>query len=277
MIYNILGADKDLQYIKYSIRNSFKSQTTYKTFTVVTIIGAILGIIIEISIWKALYNGKNVILANTSEVHLSEMIQYVIISMFVTLIINNNIVSNIQDRITSGQISIDCIRPVSFHVQVICNEISNLFFNVVFNFLPMLLFCIISFGRNSIAIKDLGLFTISILNSMILYYLINYAIGLISFWFLNIWQLATILDGFVKLFSGAFIPLWFFKGDFLMLANFLPFNLIYYFPISISLNKFDIQYIYQGFIKQIIWIIVLFIICIALWNRGNKKLSVQGG
>ena len=92
-------------YIRCAVKNSFKSLTTYRTFTVVAIISSVFGLLIQIAIWKALYNGQNVVHTESNQIYLSDMIQYAVFSMLISILINNSATSNIEKRISSGQVS----------------------------------------------------------------------------------------------------------------------------------------------------------------------------
>lgn len=264
-------------YIRYAIKNSFKSQTVYRTYTFVSVISAAFGLLIQVAIWKALYNGENIINTEYRSVYLSDMIQYVVLSSLISILVNNNVIYNIEQRILSGQVSIDFIRPVGFSIQIICAEIANICFNFLFTFLPMLLISFILAGSNVFKISNIAIVLFVTVNSIIIFFTINYMIGLLAFWFLTIWPLRQILDGVIKLLSGAFIPLWFLPASIYKIAEYLPFKLIYYFPISAALGKISEQEFKKSIVLQIIWIIILVAICSLLWHKGNKKLTVQGG
>lgn len=250
----------------------------YRTYTVVTIVSAVFGLLIQIAIWTALYNGRGLMQAgNDTVVSISEMIQYTVLSALLSILINNNVISNIEQRIVSGQVSIDFIRPIGFSIQVICSEIANVLFNVLFTFLPMILISFFLVGVKAFAIANPTIFVLTLFNSIILFYSINYMIGLLSFWFLTIGPLRQILDGMIKLLSGALIPLWFLPKTIYNVASFLPFRLIYFFPISVGVGKTSWQEIFEGIMLQYFWIAFFVGLCAVLWNRGNKRLTVQGG
>jgi ABC-2 type transport system permease protein len=267
-----------MDFIRYAIKNSFLSKTAYRTNTIVSIISSAFGLLIQIAIWTALYNGRPYVQTGSeTTIYISDMVQYAVLSALLTILINNNVISNIEQRIVSGQVSIDFIRPVGFSVQVICSEIGNVLFNAVFTFLPMVVISLLLVGAKVFVIRNLFIFLLTLFNSIILFYAINYLIGLLSFWFLTIWPLRQILDGVIKLLSGALIPLWFLPKGIFSVAYFLPFRLIYYFPISVALQKTSVREMLESILLQYFWIAFFVTLCAVLWNRGNKKLTVQGG
>lgn len=267
-----------MKFIRYAIKNSFLSKTVYRTFTVVSIVSAAFGLLIQTAIWTALYNGRELMQTGSDTVvYFSDMIQYTVLSALLSILINNNVISNIEQRIVSGQVSIDFIRPIGFSIQIICSEIANVLFNALFTFLPMILISFFLVGVRAFAIANLPIFVLALFNSIILFYTINYMIGLLSFWFFTVWPLRQILDGMIRLLSGALIPLWFLPKTFYDVASFLPFRLIYFFPISVGVGKTSWQEIFEGIMLQYFWIAFFVGLCVVLWNWGNRRLTVQGG
>lgn len=268
-----------LHYFLNYIKNYLNSQKKFKVYVVIIIINAVLNIFIETAIWIALYDGKSTVLSsNNTAIDINDMIVYAVISMFISLLLNSTVVNNINNKVVTGQISIDLIRPFSLLFQITVHEFANVIFNLVFSFLPMVIISIILYGFQILELSNLALFLLTILNSVILYFLINCCIGFLAFWFINVGALTTLLDGCIKLLSGAFIPLWFINYEpVLFLFDLLPFKLIYYFPISVYLSKISYQEFFGNYFLQFIWIILLGFLTIVIWFFGRKKIMIQGG
>ena len=58
---------------------------------------------------------------------------------------------------------------------------------------------------------------------------------------------------------------------------FTPFEGIYFTPVQIYLGTISGGEILAGFIKQLVWICLLMVCGFVLWNKGKRKLVVQGG
>ena len=81
----------------------------------------------------------------------------------------------------------------------------------------------------------------------------------------------------IGFFSGSFVPLWFFPEIVGSISEWLPFKGIFFNPISVFLMKLEPLTVYQEIFKQTIWVAALALICYMIWQRGIKKLTVQGG
>jgi ABC-2 type transport system permease protein len=107
-------------------------------------------------------------------------------------------------------------------------------------------------------------------------FLINYAMGLIAFWYLRGWQ-NTILWTLNRLFSGATIPLWFFPSVLVTISNFLPLRLMYFVPISVYLGQVTPIDCLNLILQQFLWIGILYLLTKVVWRTAINKLVIQGG
>jgi len=98
-----------------------------------------------------------------------------------------------------------------------------------------------------------------------------------SFWLINMWSLITIKNVFLNVLSGSMIPLWFMPDWMTPVMNILPFSSIYFTPVQIYLGQLTGQEIFIKFLVQMVWIVVLYLGGNLLWEKGKKKLVVQGG
>ena len=61
------------------------------------------------------------------------------------------------------------------------------------------------------------------------------------------------------------------------IVSYTPFQSIYFTPINIYLGELDGASIVNSMLVQIMWILILGAIAGIMWNKGTKKLVVQGG
>ena len=81
----------------------------------------------------------------------------------------------------------------------------------------------------------------------------------------------------ISVFSGMTLPLWFMPKSVLGIIKFTPLDSIYFNPIQLYFNQMNVDEITLCFMKQIIWIIILFAIGNIMWHYGRKRIVVQGG
>ena len=91
------------------------------------------------------------------------------------------------------------------------------------------------------------------------------------------WSLITIKNVFLNVLSGSMIPLWFMPEWMTPVLSALPFSSIYFTPVQIYLGQLTAQEILTKFLVQLAWIVVLYLCGNIFWEKGKKKLVVQGG
>ena len=121
------------------------------------------------------------------------------------------------------------------------------------------------------------LFVLSVICSMLINFELAFFMGILAFWFLVTWPLNMLVQGISKIFSGVWIPVWFFQDSIKNISEVLPFQYIYFTPISLYTQNLGIADGIQLILCQIYWIIGLFILINIMWKIGIKKLVVQGG
>jgi ABC-2 type transport system permease protein len=85
------------------------------------------------------------------------------------------------------------------------------------------------------------------------------------------------MDGIVRILSGRWIPLWLFPPFLAAVSAFFPYRFIYYEPITIFLGKATVMDSVRIIGLQLIWIAGLFAVATLVWNKGVRKLVIQGG
>lgn len=265
-----------IMYFKF-FKNAFASNLEYKFDTIFRGIGQVIEIVVQISVWTALYYFNNKSTISNDNVELKTMIYYVIISAGISILVNNNVIYLIENKIRTGEISSDFIKPIDFQKYMFSIATADNIYNFIFRFIPILLIFIPFYGIHIPSVKMFILFFLSLINGILISFLLAYILGLVGFWYLSIWHLERILWDCTRLLSGSFIPLWFFPDSLLKITNALPFRFIYFVPISIFLEKIPFQESIICILQQLVWIVLLYIFSKWVWSKGIDKLVIQGG
>lgn len=254
---------------------SLKERQAYKKEVAFFLISQLLFAVAQIYIWKALFNSSNreITLGFT----VSDMITYVIISTSISVFVSNDIIFILNNKIRSGDISLYLIKPISLEMNIVCQNLGVSLYRFIYQLVPLVIICVAFFHINKPSLLNFILFLLSTILSLIISYLITYILGSLAFWYLSVYQLSYILSDLIKLLSGKIIPLTFFPEKIQLLINILPFQYVYFSPLSIFLNKLNNYEIMQSFMMQMIWIVVLYKIKEFINNRAFKKMVIQGG
>jgi ABC-2 type transport system permease protein len=256
------------------IRKAFQQKFAYRANSYINILGAIINLTIQVSLWTALMKNNKIV----NGVSFDDMINYIIINTIILSLVQSNIGNKLSQRVRDGSIAIDFIRPINLKYYLICDDLGENVFRTVFSTLPICLLSIIflqfQLPKNPM---NLILFIPSIIGGMIIIYKINYILGMLAFWIEATWYIQWYLSALFTLFGGTFIPIWFYPKLLYNVSMMLPFSFISFKPISIYTGKLSLHASFQVILLQIFWIIILSVLEKAIWKRAQNKVVIQGG
>ena len=118
---------------------------------------------------------------------------------------------------------------------------------------------------------------VSIAFGYLILWLISFIIQTWSFWLFSVWGIITIKNVFVNILAGTLLPMWFMPPLVRKIIAFTPFQSIYFTPVQIYLGELSGTDILSQMTVQLLWIGILYAIAKLFWQKGVKKLVVQGG
>jgi ABC-2 type transport system permease protein len=107
-------------------------------------------------------------------------------------------------------------------------------------------------------------------------FLLSASITSIAFWTTRVYSIDEFYHAMILLFSGQFVPLPLMPKVIQGVAQYLPFQLLIYFPIQLILGKLSNAQIIQGYVIGVIWLIVAISIFNWVWRNGVKRYSAVG-
>lgn len=259
--------------------NSIKKVMTYRFNSTVKMFNRLIFMMVQVTIWGIVYGndwGKYIV-TDYGKVTLKEMVSYTIISHVMFCIIQSTSINSLNNKISSGDISLYLIRPYNFKVYMFVETIGESFVSFVFQSLPLLVIGIIVYKINLPNIEQAIFFFVSLANAYLIYFLLSFLCALTSFWFIQTGPIEIILSGLIKIFSGVWVPVWFFPDKIQKLIQLMPFKHIYFSPISIYIGKLVDKDAINTLIIQFFWVISLYSLVWYFWKSGERKLMVQGG
>jgi ABC-2 type transport system permease protein len=257
--------------------NAIQSTTTYRFHTFISTLSRIVSVFVQISLWTALYKGAEALHISIKQATLHDMWLYTIMGTLISLLVSNTNVYSISDKIQTGNIEINIIRPIGLFRTLLFETIGSKVTVLLMEITPILVLGLWVFSISISFDWTLLWFFITLLNGFMVFFLLTYLAGLCSFWYIRIFHLEFMLNHIINFFSGMMIPLWFFPNALLAITSYLPFKLIYYSPLSIVLGKTNGTEIGQTLLQGYAWIILLAGAVVFVWHKGKKKLIIQGG
>jgi ABC-2 type transport system permease protein len=232
--------------------------------------------VLQISIWKALFAARNG--ASLAGVELNDMIACNIIVNLTSGITSCYTMYELNTMVRKGEIAQRLLLPLGFRRHMFFSQVSSNIFWTVYSVLPPCIVAIIVYGFNfDMKIENLCLYVISAFLAFLVNFCFGFVMGLSVFWFKNSFFLSWMTGAFTTLFSGSFVPMWFFPGWLNNISLYLPFRYILFEPVSILLGKYGAIKAFEVIIAQIAWIRLLWALGDILGRKAQKIVFTQGG
>ena len=262
--------DKLLEVVKINI----KSILSYVSAAWGAFIVTVLQIFVFYYIWMAVYGGKPLL----NGINKEQMITYIIFSRVLYTQITWGYISTIGQKIHTGEIAIDLLRPMDFQMFMCTSRMGDFIGFGAMTAIPAIIitasFLGIYFPHNPLIYLY---FALSLFMSILISFCVEFWLGLITFYTAYSWGLETLHEALISFLSGALVPLEFFPVWLRSIVDVLPFKEMMYTPISIYLGLAKGSQIFEALFFQLLWIVVLFILSRIFFLFSIRKVTVQGG
>ncbi|NMO97960.1 ABC transporter permease [Paenibacillus lemnae] len=259
-------------YIMFGVK-SFTKQMSYRSEVWLRLLGNFAVIFIQAEIWKAVIGSGQV-----DGVSAQQMITYSIINTLMLALLLHRMSSQVDGSLKSGAIASELTKPLSYPLFLLSSGLGSSGYQLVFTVIPSLLIAWFAFGLIPPAsgLHFAG-FLAAIGLALSISFLLGYLISLIAFWVMNHFALDWMLGGFITIFSGTFLPLWFFPEAWQSAAGWLPFQFLGYVPAAVYLGTLSVTETMVLLVKGVAWSAILLVIVHKLWKKAVRRLVIQGG
>lgn len=259
----------------YQARNALRTQFIYPAQVFWGLLYSMVTVLPQVFIWRALYIGKD----QVAGASLAQMLTFVVLSNLVSLLTNAGGAEDIEERMKSGSIGLDLLRPVSVRGLFVARNLGFIAGSVVLSGVPQLLLSIALVGGilPPVSLTAFSYFCLTMVLGMGVQISLQLFLGTFSFWFINTWLMRWLLQFSWLVLSGAIVPLWLLPGWMIKVAEALPFQAAQYIPVAVYLGKISVSDVPHALLVQVLWIIGLLGVQTLLWRRGLRRIVVLGG
>ncbi len=225
-------------------------------------------------LWKAVYHS----LTKVDGLSEDQMITYAILSALLGIIFNVSVERSMFERILQGDIAIDFIRPTDILLSYLAEDMGIAVSFLISKFIPMfLLISLLIYKPVSTGPVSLILFIVSSILSYMILWLLSALTGILYMKFYDLGNVGFVKDAIIALLSGSIIPIWFFPQRIKNVLGFLPFQYTYQAPLGIFIGKYSVYEAVVSILIQAVWICMISLGLIYIWNRFSKNVLIQGG
>jgi ABC-2 type transport system permease protein len=185
--------------------------------------------------------------------------------------------SAISRKILDGSVAMDLIKPLNFYFARLSETIgSSLFEALVITVTSIFLILLMKIPL-PVNFLTWMCFIVSVIFALIIKFGIVYLFSLLTFVTTSYMGIQWSRAAITNLLSGGLVPLIFFPPWCQEIFKNMPFQYIVSFPASIFLNQIALSQIGATFLKEIAWIIILFLLGKAMFSICIRKVTIYGG
>lgn len=254
------------------IRASAYRMRIYRTNMVFWVVTSLLQLYVARAIWSAVYGDR----PSVNGIGAETLLVYLTIASLHELAFSKIIDYEIGERITSGQVATDLMRPFGFIRQMITIQIGS-----TVGFAPVILIAApAAMLVGSLRLPDaenLAAYVVAVVLAYVVMTLTWMLVGLGGFWLMSISGLRATLSVMSGLLSGALVPLWFMPDWLRTIVELLPFQATTFLPATIFAGDVTGADLIRPLLIQAAWIAILAVVTSLTWRRAQRKLVIQGG
>ncbi len=245
-----------------------------------------LPIVTQVFFWGAIFAAAGQLkLAGYSE---NEFIAYFLLTMITRAFSSMpGLASGVAREVREGTIKKYLIQPIDLVGFLLLSRIAHKLVYYVVALLPFALvfyLCRGYFEDGWPDAKTMAAYIASLLMAFLLGFFLECAIGMISFWFLEVSSLLFVYMLFNFILSGHMFPLEVLEeiegplgATIRGVVDFLPLKYLAYFPSAVFLKKVKGPELVEGLLMQFAWLMFFIIVCRVAYARGVKRYSGYGG
>jgi ABC-2 type transport system permease protein len=246
----------------------------YRLGYLFSIIGNIVYMCVAYFLWRSIYGESNTLHGLT----FAEAFIYVALGSTVFILLKTYAEWAISREITTGNIATYLTKPLDYQFYWLFNSLGFTITNLIAITLPTILLITLVFRVPFTLGPGLVFFPLSLLMAFLISYNIDYSIGLMAFYTESTWGLSMTKEIIVSVLAGALLPLQFFPLAIQKVLLWLPFQAIYYTPLTMVAQPSQSWEKFLGMLAvQFGWVVVTFIFTRFFYMRAIKVLRLSGG
>src|SRR5512134_2050724 len=253
---------------------NWAEQWQYRANLIMYLLYWLVSPIIYLAVWSSIAQSKGSVNGLTA----SDFTTYYMTLLIVDQITSNIVVHTFAFKVQDGSLSGELVRPI--HPMLTNALVNNIAFKglTIMGFIPIwiVLFFLYRPDFSSVTLGGVLLAIPAMILGFFVGYLLSAAVTTLAFWTTRVYSIHEFYFALILLFSGQFVPLTLMPKLIQDIAQYLPFQLLMYYPIQLILGKLSSAQIVQGYVTGTIWLIVAIAVFNWVWRNGVKRYSAVG-
>ena len=254
---------------------TYKEWGAYRTHSMVSIFVGPVYFLVQYFIWTAVYSGGGTL----NGIEYAQMIRYFGVTALIGYLTMDFADWNLSMLIRTGKFLTFALRPLNHRFFALSQKIGHRTLGFLVEFIPCVLIFTLLF-KVDMRPASLPWTALSVTLAFFMNFLVNYCIGMASFWIVQsegIRSFYAILGG---VFSGTALPLVFFPIPLQILQFFLPFQYTAYVPAMVFLGSYSLGDVHLSIPAivaiQAAAVLCVFIVSELLYRAAMKRFTAVG-
>ena len=230
--------------------------------------------IIYLAVWTSIANVKGDVNGFTA----NDFITYYMVLLICDQVTSNIVIHTFGYKIQDGTLSGELIRPI--HPMLTNGLVNNIAFKAltIMGLTPIwiVLFFLYKPDFSGVSMTGILLSIPAMTLGFVIGFLLSATITSLAFWTTRVYSIHEFYFALILLFSGQFVPLTLMPKLIQDIAQYLPFQLLIYYPIQLILGKLSNAQIINGFVMAGIWLVISITLFNWVWRNGVKRFSAVG-
>jgi len=254
---------------------TYKEWGAYRTHSMVSIFVGPVYFLVQYCIWTAVYGGSGSI----NGIEYTQMIRYFGITALIGYLTMDFADWNLDMLIRTGRFLTFALRPLNHRFFAFSQKVGHRTLGFIVEFIPCALIFTLLF-KVDLRPASLPWTVLSIALAYLMNFLVNYCLGMASFWVVQTQGIRSFYAIFGGLFSGVAIPLVFFPKPLQVLQFFLPFQYTAYVPARVFLGTYtlgDISMSIPAIVAiQAVAVIAAYMVSELMYKAAMKQFTAVG-
>ena len=254
---------------------TYKEWGAYRSHSMVSIFVGPVYFIVQYFIWTAVYGGGGTL----NGIEYSQMIRYFGVTALIGYLTMDFADWNLSMLINTGKFLTFALRPLNHRFFAFSQKVGHRTLGFIVEFIPCTLIFTLLF---KVDMRPTNFFwtILSVALAYLMNFLVNYCIGMASFWIVQSQGIRSVYALLGSVFSGMWIPLVFFPKPLQILQFFLPFQHTSYVPAMVFLGNYslgDINLSIPAIVAvQAAAVLLAYIVSELLYKAAMKQFTAVG-
>lgn len=260
------------------IKNTWQEYGVYRLNFLVWRLRSFIGFLTIYFFWGAVFGSRGEVFGWRQE----QILTYILGVAFIRSIILSSRTIDVGGEINQGNLTNYLLKPLNFLSYWFSRDVADKTLNIFFTIIELTLFFLIVKPPFIIQTNFwfLAVCFVSILLSTVLYFYINFFLGVIAFWtpesWSGVWGPRFVFSIILEFFAGTLFPLDILPKPIFALIQLTPFPYLVFFPLKIYLGQVNFLQIFSGFSVCLFWLGIWYLIVEKIWRAGLRVYAAEG-